>query len=241
MRTAYKPATAGAGSPARRVCALLLAAAALIGAGILVDRRALPHPDAVPPPGLVPVGIRYIDGVPTGFPATVRGAGDAAAWYETLLADRSAEPADQLRALITALVAPRARAGLVEELMPGTGGTGGSGIAQTLIARVWAAHPDDGATLTPSATVAVETYGAGLSGPRTGGDTAGPDAGLAGGWEVHQLLMEWTPHGWTLARVDTPVPVPGPDVRGCTRDGSVRDTQALARVLGPDSWVPGMP
>jgi hypothetical protein len=86
----------------------------------------------------------------------------------------------------------------------------------------------------------VQTYGVALLGRRTDGASAGDDAGLAGGWSVHDLVMQRTGQGWALARMDTPVPVPGPDVRGSVRDDTPRNTQALARVLGPDSWVPGM-
>jgi len=72
-------------------------------------------------------------------------------------------------------------------------------------------------------------------------ESAGPDAGLAGGWELHDLVVELTGGGWALWQVDSPVPAPGPDVRGAVRDGSPRDPQVLARVFGPDSWIPEMP
>jgi hypothetical protein len=187
------------------------------------------------------VGIAYVGGVPTGFPPTVRGAGDAAAWYETLLAAAGSEPADQVRALVTALVAPEARGGLVGALMPSIGWAGNTNISQTVVARVWAAGSGDATALVTGTQVEVQTYGVGLFGPRTDASTADPDAGLAGGWVVHDMTVELTARGWVLSAVETPTVAPPPDVRGATRDGSPRDPQVLARVLGPDSWIPEMP
>ncbi|GIH18965.1 hypothetical protein Raf01_71370 [Rugosimonospora africana] len=230
----------GPGSAVGRLT-LIAVAVLLIGGGVAVGRWSAPQTHSGSAGPAAPVGIAYSNGVPTGFPATVRGAGDAAAWFETLLADVGSEPSDRARALIAALVAPDAGNGLVDALMPSTGRVGNTNISQTVVARVWAAGSSDPTTLTDGVRVDVETYGVGLFGPRTDGAIAGPDAGLAGGWVVHPMTLEFTPHGWALFQVHTPAPAPPPDVRGATRDGSPRDTQVLARVLGPDSWIPEMP
>jgi hypothetical protein len=246
----YKPT--GSRPPAARLVAGVLCGLLLFAAGVGVDRWAFGGRGGRAGNGIascVGYGVQASgscvgydrDGVPVGFAATVRGAGDAAAWFETLIAAASSQPPQALRALLTRLVASQA-GGLVEDLMPtGAGGAGAdAGITQTVVARVWAANPADPTVLAAGAQVPVQTYGVALLGRRTDGASAGDDTGLAGGWVVHDMVMQRTDEGWALARMDTPVPVPGPDVRGSVRDDTPRNTQALARVLGPDSWVPEM-
>lgn len=216
------------------VAVVVAVAGAVFGAG----RLSVPTPAATPAPVL---GIRYVDGVPVGFPATVRGGGDAAAWYETLLSAVASRPGEQVQALLARLVTPAARPGLVEQLTASIGRVGNGGIWQTVVVRVWAAHSHQTVQLPPGTRVTVKTYGMGLFGVGTDGQSAGVDAGLAGGFAVHELTVQLDPDGWHLFAVQVPVPAPPPDLRGLTRDGGPTNTQLLAEVLGPDSWVPNMP
>jgi hypothetical protein len=222
------------------VRSIVLAVVGLLVAGgvFFAGRQSVPKPKPVPPP---PAGVRYIDGVPTGFPRTARGAGDTAAWDETLLAAIAAKPHDEVQALVTRLVEPQARATLVDQLMPSTSREGNDNISQTVVVRVWAQPTDLSGDLPVGTQVKVKTYGMGLFGARTDGQIAGPDTGLAGGLSVHDMTMQLDADGWHLRAVETPVPAPPPDLRGLTRDGSQRNTQILAEVFGPDSWVPNMP
>lgn len=222
---------------ARLVAAAVLAVAAVAGA-FLFGRGSAPKPAAAPAP---PPGVRYVDGLPTGFPATTRGAGDAAAWYLTLLAAVASRPHDQVQALVTRLVQPQMRASLVNDLMPSTSRDGNLNVSQTVVIRVWAQPSATVGDLPTGTQVRVTTLELGLFGARTDGQDAGPSAGLGGGCYVHDLTLQRDADGWRLRAVATPRPAPPPDLRGSARDGSTRNTQLLAEVLGPDSWVPNMP
>ncbi|HKT04714.1 MAG TPA: hypothetical protein VJT31_34805 [Rugosimonospora sp.] len=231
----FKPAT-DQPRAARWGITAVAAALALVGT-FLVGRGSAPHPAAAPAPS----GIRYVDGLPTGFPPTPRGAGDAAAWYLTLLSAVASRPRDQVQALVTRMVAPTVRGTLVNDLMPSTSREGNRNVAQTVVMRVWAQPTGTAGDLPPGARVPVKTLELGLFGARTDGHDAGPSAGLGGGCYVHDLTMQLDPDGWRLRAVATPRPAPPPDLAGSTRDGSTRDTPLLAEVLGPDSWIPSMP
>jgi hypothetical protein len=218
------------------VVAVVVVAAA--GAAFAAGRLSVKTPAVAASPVS---GIRYVEGVPVGFPATVRGGGDAAAWYETLLSAVASRPGEQVHALLARLVTPAARPGLVEQLAASIGRVGNGGIWQTVVVRVWAAGSDQSAQVPLDTRVTVKTYGMGLFGVGTDGQSAGVDAGLAGGFAVHELTVQLDPDGWHLFAVQVPVPAPPPDLRGLTRDGGPTNTQLLAEVLGPDSWVPNMP
>lgn len=188
-----------------------------------------------------PLGIVYTrDGVPTGFPATRHGAGDAGAWFETLISAAAVHGQVEMRALLVKLVDPSAQPGLVDALMPSTVREGNLNIVQTTVLRVWA-EPEPPGDLPVGMVVKVKTLALGLFGARTDGRISAPTTGLAGGADVHDLTMVLTVDGWRLRDVATPVPVPPPDLAGSRRDGGERNTQGLAEVLGPDSWVPNMP
>ncbi len=236
MTADFKPSAAR--PPLARIAVVIVIAGLLVVVGVVVGRLTAPEP---PPAPAAPPGIRYVEGVPTGFPRTARGAGDAAAWYETLISAASSLPHDQVQALITRLVHPEVRSTLVNELMPSTVREGNRNISQTVVARVWAERATDGTELPDGTQVKVKTYGVGLFGARTDGQISGPNTGLAGGFVVHDLVMQLDGGQWRLRTVDTPIPAPPPDLRGLTRDGGPRNTQLLAEVLGPDSWVPQMP
>ncbi|MGI5238632.1 hypothetical protein [Dactylosporangium sp. CA-139066] len=231
----------GAPRPLRWLLAVLL----LLGAGAAIDRWVLPHhPPAAGPAATAPAEPSPPPPDAGQYPATARGAGDAAARLETLLADAMQHPADEARPRIAALLTPDAT-GLADQLAggaPGAGPVGPSTVArQTVIARVWTQDAANPAILVVGTRVEVQTYGLALLGTGTDGTSAAPTTALTGGWTVHELTVELTDTGWRLAELKPPVPAPPPDVRGTLRDGSARDVQLLARVLGPDSWAPGTP
>lgn len=235
----YKPIFddhGGTPRPLRWLLAVLL----LLGAGAAADRWMLPHPQ--PAADVAATAPAAPANAPSGdagqFPATARGAGDAAARLETLLADAAGHPAEDARARVAALLAPDAVA-LADRLTTSADGGAPAGIRLTVVARIWTERAADPAVLPPGTRVAVQTYGLALIGTPTDGANAGPDSGLTGGWAVHDLTIELTDTGWRLADLQPPVPAPPPDVRGTLRDGGARDPQLLARVLGPDSWTPG--
>ncbi|MFG2042242.1 hypothetical protein [Dactylosporangium sp. NPDC048998] len=231
---------AGAPRPLRWLLAVVL----LLGTGAAIDRWLLPHRssavDAAATASAEPATTP--DGGLGQFPATARGAGDAAAQLEALLTDAADRPAGDARPRIAALLAPDAT-GLADQLtgaaVAGSPPGSAAAIRQTVIARVWTEHAADPAVLTVGAKVAVQTYGLALLGTGTDGKNTTADAGLTGGWAVHELTVELTDGGWRLAGLQPPVPAPAPDVRGAAPDGSARDPQLLTRVLGPDSWAPG--
>ncbi|MEV6924010.1 hypothetical protein AB0M46_05780 [Dactylosporangium sp. NPDC051485] len=222
------------GSRALRV---LLAVVLLLGAGAAMDRWLLPHPNQPAAPAASGVAPDQPSEAAQHFPATVRGAGDAAADLETQLTAATGRPADETRARIAALLAPDAT-GLADRLTAGaTTSAAPGGIRQTVIARVWADNAGDPANLPVGTHVAVQTYGLALLGAAAEGSASSGE--LTGGWAVHDLTVELTDAGWRLVEVQPPVPAPPPDVRGTVRDNGPRDPQLLGRVLGPDSWAPG--
>ncbi|MET7391888.1 hypothetical protein ABZS66_00105 [Dactylosporangium sp. NPDC005572] len=210
-----------------------LAAGAVLYGWLRPAEAAQPAP--VPPP---PGGVWVVDGVPVGFPATPRGAGDAAARFETVLADAGTLPQPDAAALVRRLF-PDVTDVDLGQLLPAAPRAQAGGIWQSTTVRVWAEHADDPAVTVPvGGTVRVQTLVLSLFGARTDGVSSVGDGGLAGVWTVHELTMRWTAGGWRLAAVGAPVPVPPPDVAGTVRDGSPRDGQPLARLLGADSWAP---
>jgi hypothetical protein len=220
-----------------RVLRVLLAVVLLLGAGAAMDRWLLPHPNRPVAPAASAVAPEQPSEAGQRFPATVRGAGDAAADLETQLTAATGRPADETRARIAALLAPDA-ADLADRLAAGaTNSAAPGGIRQTVIARVWADNAGDPTVLPVGTRVAVQTYGLALIGAAAAGSANSGE--LTGGWAVHDLTVVLTDAGWRLAEVQAPVPAPPPDVRGAVRDYGPRDQQLLTRVLGPDSWAPG--
>ena len=121
-----------------RVLRVLLAVVLLLGAGAAMDRWLLPHPNRAAAPAASAVTPEQPSEAAQRFPATVRGAGDAAADLETQLTAATGRPADETRARIAALLAPDAAA-LADRLAAGaTNSAAPGGIRQTVIARVWA-------------------------------------------------------------------------------------------------------
>src|SRR4051812_10470304 len=109
----YKPifddGRAGAPRPLRWLLAVLL----LFGAGAATDRWLLPRPGPVRDSAATAPADTAGTAAPSGgdasqYPATARGAGDAAAHLEMLLADVAARPAEEAQARILALLAPDA-------------------------------------------------------------------------------------------------------------------------------------
>ncbi|MEV0132629.1 hypothetical protein AB0H83_29735 [Dactylosporangium sp. NPDC050688] len=234
--TGFKPARpARTGWPRR-----LLTVVAALAVGAVLHAWLRP-PAPAPAPDLVAAsgdGIRVVDGVPVGFPATPRGAGDAAARFEVVLSAAGSLPRQDGTALIRRLYPDVTDADVVQ-LLPTLPREQAGGIWQSTTVRVWAERADDTAATVPvGGTVRVQTLMVSLFGPGTDGMTGVGDGGPAGMWMVHDLTMRWTDNGWRLADVQSPVPVPPPDVAGTVRDGTPRDGQLLARVLGPDSWGP---
>ena len=229
----YKPVTGrSSGRPITLI--LLLTLTALTGA-FLTGRASAPHTGAAP----APEGVRFVAGVPVGFPETGRGAGDAAAAYLTVLGAAAGQPREQVRALAQAMTGGPQQAALVDSLLPTATDATGSNVSQTLVARVWVRRADAATVLPDGAAVSVKAYVCALSGPATDGSLAGPDAGLAGGWYVQTLTVQSVTGRWRITAMERAVPAPPPDVRGSMRDGQGRDTQPLLEVLGPGSWVPG--
>ena len=183
--------------------------------------------------------MRFAAGVPVGFPATGRGAGDAAAAYLTVLGAAAVQPREQVRALAQAMTAGPQQAAIVESVLPSTTDATSTNVSQTLVARVWVRQADVAPVLPDGASVTVKAYVCALSGPATDGAAVGPDAGLAGGWYVQTLTVQAITGQWRITAMERAVPAPSPDVRGTIRDGQGRDTQPLLEVLGPGSWVPG--
>lgn len=240
MGETYKPATAAprVGHFARRLAVAGLLIAAGVGAGrAMAPNPAARHPTCPP----TQTGITLVDGLPTGFPPTVRGAGDAAAWFETALAAAGSWPQAQIRGLLERMVADEVRDSLVDQLMPSTAREGNTNIAETVVLRVWAKPAPIPGDLPVGSQVRVRVLALGLFGPRTDGTTTSEHTGLAGGFTTHDLVMQRTADRWVLREAATPVPAAPPDLQGTQRDGSPRRVDALAEVLGPDSWVPNTP
>ncbi|GAA4256440.1 hypothetical protein GCM10022255_069260 [Dactylosporangium darangshiense] len=215
-------------------------------------------------------GVRLVDGVPVGYPATARGAGDAAARFETLLTAAGTLEHRQAIALAGRLCTADA-AGLAEQLVPAVPRDAAT-IQQSTTVRVWAAHATDTTTLPVGVKVDVQTYvlvllgtsadqggaanptagspsartttgtpaattpGATLAPSPTGNPSTADGSGptLAAGWLVHDATMQLTASGWRIAAITAPVPVPP----GASDAAARRDGQLLAKVFGPDSWVP---
>lgn len=229
----YKPTT---GSSSGRTAALVAALILALLAGAFLGGRATAPNDDAPPAAL---GVRFVSGVPVGFPATGRGAGDTAAAYLTVLGAAAVQPREQVQALAQAMTGGQQQATIVESLLPSATDASSSNVSQTLVARVWVRPADASTVLPDGASVIVKAYVCALSGPATDGAIAGGDAGLAGGWYVQSLTVQSIGGQWRITAMDRAVAAAAPDVRGTMRDGQARDTQPLAEVLGPGSWVPG--
>lgn len=232
----YKPVTGG--SPLRSIAGVAVLVVLGLAAAFAAGR--VSAPDA-PVPGAAAVGVRFVDGVPEGWPATGRGAGDASAAYLTVLGAAATQPTAQVQALLQRMVAGDQQQAVVQSLLPSSAGDANPNISQTLVARVWAREAADPTVLADGVSVTVSAYVCALSGPATSGTQAGQDAGLAGGWYVQTLTVMLVSGQWRIVAVQQAVPAAAPDVRGLTRDGGARDTEALLQVLGPGSWVPWTP
>src|SRR5215212_4470480 len=101
--------SAGESSRLGRVTAVTVTALVLLGGAFAVGRATAPEHTTSNGPGTTttsqPAGITYTtNGIPTGFPPTRRGAGDAAAWYETLISAAGARPQTDARTLLTNII-----------------------------------------------------------------------------------------------------------------------------------------
>ncbi|MFI0796612.1 hypothetical protein ACH4OY_28590 [Micromonospora rubida] len=184
------------------------------------------------------VAARHVErmqaGVPVGFPATPRGAGDAAAAYTQVLAAAGTRDVTSRQVLVERLAEGRGQA--VQSLVgpPAAAAT----ISQTVVVRVWVPDVDLDAVVPEDREVVVRMLVCTLSGATTGSH-ADPEAGLAGGWYVQSASVRWSQGRWRLVGAERAVPVPPPDQRGTRRDGGPRDMQPLVDVLGVRSWAPG--
>ncbi|WP_432983291.1 hypothetical protein [Dactylosporangium sp. CA-233914] len=273
MGAAYKPAHAGP-STGRRFGAALLLIVLMFGLGAATDRLIL-APGAAggdgPAAGAGGPGVRLVDGVPVGYPMTARGAGEAAARFETVLSAAGALEHGAALALAGRLCTADA-AGLADQLVPSVPRDAVSAIQQSTTVRVWAAHAADATALPVGAKVDVQTYvlvllgtapdvdgkpgggtgtetppittpGATLPpsptgkpnpGPTSAGNASGPV--LAPGWMLHDLTMQLTADGWRIADIAAPVPASPPGALDTA--ATQQDARLLAKVFGPDSWVP---
>lgn len=231
---AYKSAHAPRRTWPRWIVAVGIAFAtgALVYAGVVG-----PPPESASSVAAAGDGVRVVNGVPVGFPATARGAGDAAARFEAVLSGAGSLPRQEAIELLRRLY-PEVTDDDVVQLLPTLPRDRTTGVWQNTTVRVWAERARDPTVLGVGSTVRVQTLVLSLFGPTTDGVSGVGEGGLAGMWTVHDVTMRWTDAGWRLAGAQTPIPVPPPDVAGTVRDGSPRDGQVFARVLGPDSWGP---
>ncbi|WP_433616761.1 hypothetical protein ACQP2P_15755 [Dactylosporangium sp. CA-139114] len=273
MGAAYKPAHAGPSTGRRFGTALLLYALVFV-LGVATDRWIL-APGAAggdgPAARAGAAGVRLVDGVPVGYPVTARGAGEAAARFETVLTAAGALEHSAALAFAGRLCTANA-AGLADQLVPSVPRDAVGAIQQSTTVRVWAAHASDTTALPVGAKVDVQTYvlvllgtapnvdgnpgggtgtetppittpGATLPPSPTGSPTLGPTSTgnasgpvLAAGWMLHDLTMQLTPDGWRIAAIAAPVPASPPGALDTA--ASQQDARLLAKVFGPDSWVP---
>ncbi|MFD6563101.1 hypothetical protein [Micromonospora profundi] len=230
--SAFKPATGrrGFGSIAAVVAVVLVALASAFASG----RASAPQEVTAEE-----YAGRLRQGVPVGFPATPRGAGDAAAAYLTSLAAAMALPAGERQAVVELIASPGSASAVAD--IVGVASEQGSAlvISQVVVARVWAPNDDLGAVVPDGGEVPVRVLLCALSGAATNGIVAGPEAGLAGGWYVQSITVRWEQGRWRVSAAQRSTPVPPPDTRGTQRDGGPRDTQPMLEVLSAQSWVPG--
>jgi len=165
-------------------------------------------------------GIHYEHGLPRGFPPTAQGAGDAAAWYLTLLSARRSAPDGERRALITQLSVPGTR-GEAAALVAAADQT-----PTVTPLRVWATgarHP----SLEPDgATVQVQLYEVANPLPGNGRDAVGSR------FYLQQAVLQRHHGQWLLRHLLPPSNV--------AAAGSHSTASTLARVFGRDSWIPYM-
>jgi hypothetical protein len=203
---------------------------ALLAAAFLSGR--ISATPSAPSPQSLPAGIRFVDGLPTGFANSARGAGTAAAWYVELVSSWSGRPAAQIRPLLQRLVAP-GHPDLTDKLLPEPATAGDANIAADLPLRVWTSRGATTTTLTPNAPLSVQVLEVSLYGPRSDGQNP-PDAGLAGGWHIVNLTLTWRRGSWRIS---------GWDLTDAPRIATVSsDTATMPPTLtGPDSWTPDTP
>ncbi|MEH0930932.1 hypothetical protein [Micromonospora sp. CPCC 205558] len=182
---------------------------------------------------------RLRQGIPVGFPATPRGAGDAAAAYLTSLSAAAARPAAERQAVVELIASPGSAPAVADIVGIGSEQGTGAVISQVVVARVWVPNDDLGAVVPDGGQVSVRVLLSVLSGAVTDGIVAGPQAGLAGGWYVQSITVRWEQGRWRVSAAQRSTPVPPPDMRGARRDGGPRDTQPMLEVLSAQSWVPG--
>ncbi len=212
----------------------------LVGVGFAAGRLTAPAParaQVQPPVG----GVRYEHGTPVGFSAQPKGAGDAAAWYLSVLSQRAGAPRERLRALLYRVSMPAQRRAVAAALLPPAATEGNGNIWQFTPLRAWAQYADRSELQPDGTRIAVELYGVALIGARTDGSIVADDAAAIGGFYLHRLLMQRHHGAWKLREVDPAVPAPAPLITGTLPDQhNGVDRQVLARVFGPDSWIPSM-
>ncbi|GAA1574557.1 hypothetical protein GCM10009827_115550 [Dactylosporangium maewongense] len=270
----YKPAHADT-SNGRRFGAALLLILLVFGLGAATDRVILAPGTAAdgdgPAADTTGAGVRLVDGVPVGYPVTARGAGEAAARFETVLTAAGALDHSAALELAGRLCTVDA-AGLADQLIPSVPRDAASAIQQSTTVRVWAAHAADSTALPVGAKVDVQTYVLVLLGatpnldghpdggtgtdtppittpgatlppsptgsPNPGSSSTGTGSGpvLAPGWMLHDLTMQLTADGWRIAAIAAAVPAAPPGALDTA--AAQQDARLLAKVFGPDSWVP---
>ncbi|MEV6527674.1 hypothetical protein AB0M43_37705 [Longispora sp. NPDC051575] len=224
---AYKAANAT--TPLARAIRLVLSVGVLLAIGVAIGRATMPVPElrtATPPPA----GLRTVDGLPTGFPGSPRGAGEAAAAFEAARTSWNSGSRDAIRARLQRLVDP-ATPSLVDTLMPSPIHAGNPNIDATVPLLVWTSTGRGDGAVPEGATVTVKVYELGLLGAR-GDGTSAPQAGLAGGFTIATIDLRWTGGSWRLSAyaLETAAPV-AIDPAGAGK--------AMPPILvGPDTWAP---
>jgi hypothetical protein len=204
--------------------AVALALAPAVGMGFASGRLTAPpiHGSCPPARG----GIHYHHGAPRGFPPTAQGAGDAAAWYITLLTGHTNTPRGNRPALIGRLTVPAARRQVTATVDTTPGGV------QLTPLRVWAPGADTPHLKPEGATVAVELYEVAVPATRRQPHPDRP----GGRFYLQRILMQRHHHEWLLRHIDAPLTAPNPNAGPATNG----DAAMLARVFGSNSWTPYM-
>jgi hypothetical protein len=207
--------------------AVALALAPVMVVGFVYGRLTAAPPVLAPPPR---GGIHYQGGVPHGFPLNPQGAGDAAAWYITLLSTHAHMPPSRRRALIVKLTVPRFRHQVTAALSPRDGAPGSR--AQYMPLRAWAGDARRAQLKPEGATVTVELYEVAVPATATGAGRAA----TSGEFYLQRIQVQRHRGEWRLRRVYPPVGAP----QAAADQAEIGERAMLTRVLGPDSWVPYM-
>ncbi|MGH8879199.1 MAG: hypothetical protein ACRD0P_17965 [Stackebrandtia sp.] len=221
----------------RRLSGVAVALTVVIfGAGCAVGWYTACTPASVPGDS---GGVRYRDGVPEGFSVHAKGAGDAAAWYLTLLWHRAnnGTTADT-QTLVRRLSVPGFHDHLTGALAVRAGR--GRSLRQFVPIRVWAAGANRPTIEPDGSQVAVEVYGAVMVGARTNGEPAPGQRLSIDAFRVELITMQRHRGQWRFASVRPGVQVDPPAVYGSRSGADGVRSPVLARVYGPDSWIPYM-